>query len=113
VKLLFDQNISYKIVAKLINVFPDSIHVREAGLEGHSDKQIWEYARNNSFSVLTFDADYIVMSTVFGHPPKIIWLRIGNSSTESLRNFLEAHSDLIKEFITSTNYSEVSCLELG
>lgn len=111
-KLLFDQNISYKIVNGLHSGFNGSIHIKQAGLENYTDRQIWEHAKLNGFTIVTFDADFGVMSAILGHPPKIIWLRTGNTSTSSLKQFLDSRIELIKEFITSESYSEVSCLEL-
>jgi predicted nuclease of predicted toxin-antitoxin system len=53
-----------------------------------------------------------VLATLFGHPPKIIWLRIGNTSSNALIDYLQKHSEVIKEFISSSTYADVACLEL-
>jgi predicted nuclease of predicted toxin-antitoxin system len=111
-KLLFDQNISFRIVKQLSSLFPDAAQVKQIGLENSSDRQIWEYAKKNSFTIVTFDADFGVLATLLGHPPKIIWLRIGNTNSNALIEYLQKRSELIKEFITSSNYADVACLEL-
>mgnify|MGYP001609016424 CR=1 FL=1 len=82
-KLLFDQNISYKVVRKLSAVFPDAKHISDVGHQNSNDSQIWEYAQANNFCIVTFDSDFIDISALKGFPPKIIWLRIGNTSTDN------------------------------
>ncbi len=43
-KLLFDQNLSPKLVNRLADLFPGSIHVLSVGLDCADDDRIWEYA---------------------------------------------------------------------
>lgn len=40
-KLLFDQNISFRIVKQILENFPDSNQISQLGLEDCSDKAIW------------------------------------------------------------------------
>jgi predicted nuclease of predicted toxin-antitoxin system len=72
VKLLFDANVSHKLVRRLASEYPDSSHVREAGLGGAEDRQIWDYARANGFMIVSKDTDFRERSYVEGSPPKII-----------------------------------------
>ena len=111
-KLLFDQNISHKIVAQLKDIFQDCSQVRLEGLENYSDISIWEYAKQHNFSIVTFDADFYDISTLKGHPPKIIWLRVGNTSTSNLKKTIEEHNNSIHEFHNSKLCAELSCLEI-
>lgn len=111
-KLLFDQNISFRAIKRIQDIFPDSIQVREAGLENASDREIWNYSKKNSYSIVTFDSDFSSLATLYGHPPKVIWLRTGNISTDSLIKFFEKHTEVIKEFLTSPDYTAIACLEL-
>ena len=108
-KLLLDQNISHKIVSSLSAVFPDSTHVRTEHLEKETDFEIWEYARDNGYSIVTQDADFYELALLHGFPPKVIWLRCGNSSTENIEHILLDNSNISKEFLSSPNYA---CLEL-
>lgn len=71
-KLLFDQNISPKIVKQLEDIFPEAKQVRHLGLEDASDIQIFEYAKTHDFAVVTFDSDFVDLNVVKGFPPKII-----------------------------------------
>ena len=50
-KLLFDQNLSYKLVSELRAEFPDSLHVRNIGLASGDDIEIWKYARDKGFCI--------------------------------------------------------------
>jgi predicted nuclease of predicted toxin-antitoxin system len=87
-KLLFDQNLSPRLVNRLADLFPDSLHVHSVGLDCASDEEIWDYARFHSFAVVTRDDDFNHLSVVRGCPPKIIWLQIGNCSTAKVESIL-------------------------
>ena len=87
-KLLFDQNISFRILTKIEDIYPEDQQVRELELEDSTDKQIWQYANQNNYTIVTFDADFFDMSNLYGHPPKIIWLRTGNRKTSDLERLL-------------------------
>jgi predicted nuclease of predicted toxin-antitoxin system len=112
-KLLFDQNISFRIVAKLKDEFPDSVQVRRLDLENRQDRLIWDHAKQNGFTIVTFDTDFYDLSSLYGHPPKIIWIRLVNPSTEELVNELKARRTVIQAFIESQEWDDVSCLEIG
>jgi predicted nuclease of predicted toxin-antitoxin system len=90
-KLLFDQNISHKLVNELEELFPDSSHVRLLGLHTASDEKVWNYARDNGFTIVTQDSDFNERSLVHGYPPKVIWLRTGNTSTRNIKRLLKKH----------------------
>jgi predicted nuclease of predicted toxin-antitoxin system len=111
-KLLFDQNISFRILRKVSFAFPEAKQIREIGLENKSDKQIWDFARENNFTIVTFDADFFELSNLFGTPPKIIWLRTGNRKTDDLAEFLISKVEFIKDFLSNPSYNELACLEI-
>jgi len=111
--LLFDQNISFRIVKKIQDTFPNSKQIKELGLENYSDNEIWKFAKNKNFTIVTFDSDFFEISNLKGHPPKIIWLRTGNTTTENIVEILKLKEDLIKDFIENPSYSEINCLEIN
>ena len=78
-KLLFDQNISFRVIKKISQFYPEAQQIRALGLENSTDIQIWEYAKRNGYSIVSYDADYFDIASLKGHPPKIVWLRIGNT----------------------------------
>lgn len=108
-KLLLDQNISYRLVKLISDKFPVVEQVRNLGLENKSDKEIWEFAKESDWTIVTFDSDFYDFSVVWGHPPKVIWLRSGNRTTAEIKNILIKHREIIAEFIAEEN---LSCLEL-
>lgn len=111
-RLLFDQNISFRIISKLQDVFPEAKQVRELGLENSTDREIWEYAKSKNYSIVTFDADFYDMSNLYGHPPRIIWLRTGNRKTSDLAKLLTDRSVIIQEFLTDNSYRDIACIEI-
>ncbi len=111
-KLLFDQNISFRIISKIKLNFPDAKQVRQLGIENYSDVEIWKFAKENEFTIVTFDADFYDLSNFKGFPPKIIWLRFGNTKTDFIANIINSRYSIIKDFISSTEYSEIACLEI-
>jgi len=112
VKLLFDQNVSFRILSKISNFFPEAKQVRELGIENFSDVEIWKFAKENNYTIVTFDADFYDLANLKGHPPKIIWLRFGNTKTDFLAEVLNSRNLIIKDFILSKEYAEIACLEI-
>lgn len=97
-KLLFDQNLSPKLVNRLADLFPDSTHVQSVGLDCAGDDQIWEYARLNGFAIVSKDEDYNNLSVVRGTPPKVIWLQLGNCRTVQVEAVFRARFVDIEAF---------------
>lgn len=94
-RLIFDQNLSFKLVALLATDFPDSMHVREVNLAEADDADVWEYARENDLVIVSKDEDFHQLSFLHGPPPKVVWLRLGNCTTTEIEEALRAsHSDL-------------------
>ena len=112
-KLLLDQNISFRITSKIQDLFPDSKQVRDLGLENSKDSFLWNYAKENNYCIVTFDGDFYDLGLIKGSSPKVIWLRLGNTSTQNIEIVLRKNYDLIKTFLTDPNYSEVGCLEIN
>ena len=97
-KLLFDQNISRRLVKQLKELYPGSNHVYPLGLFEATDDEVWKYARNNSFLIVSQDSDFYERSLIFGFPPKVIWLRTGNTSTGNIKTLLIKYSKEIRNF---------------
>ena len=85
-KLLFDQNLSWRLPQQLADLYPDSRHIREAGLKESDDVDIWEYAKLHGFVIVTKDKDFQQRSLLYGPPPKIIWLRVGNCAVNTIED---------------------------
>jgi len=112
-KLLFDQNISFRVVNKLLDLYPGSDQLKRLGLENKSDREIWAFAKEKGHTIVTFDSDFYDLATLYGHPPKIIWLRIDNTNRENLISVFQENHEIIKTFILDKAYAEISCLEIN
>ena len=102
VKLLFDQNLSPKLVKRLENIYPNSDHLDLLGLGTADDVLVWEHARQNDFVVVTKDADFADLSVLRGFPPKVVWLRRGNCSTNDIEEILRDHQAEIEDLATDS-----------
>lgn len=101
-KLLLDQNLSRRLLPGLIDQFPESNQVALLGFEKASDVDIWKFARNEDFAIVTKDADFVELSLLHGFPPKVIWLNLGNASNAEVSARLLAEADAIKSFLMNT-----------
>ena len=103
-RLLFDQNLSPRLVSRLADLHPDSEHVFFIGLAQTDDRALWEYANQNSFTVVTRDSDFSELSLLRGFPPKVIWIRRGNCSTNQIEELLRSHNEDIAQFNENPNF---------
>ncbi|MCW3126258.1 MAG: hypothetical protein JWO03_1916 [Bacteroidetes bacterium] len=110
-KFLLDQNISYRVIKRLREHFPDVQSVKENNLENADDLKIWEYARDNQFTLVTFDEDFNNIQLIKGFPPKIIWFKTGNLDKTQFSDFFISNKDFIKTFVTDEIYAGQGCLE--
>jgi predicted nuclease of predicted toxin-antitoxin system len=98
VKLLFDENVSHRLVGVLANEFPGSAHVRDVGLRAAEDSQIWDHARKLGLVIVSKDTDFRERSYVEGFPPKTIWLDVGNAGTVTIAELLRRERGRIDRF---------------
>jgi len=92
VKLLFDQNLSPKLVEHLADLYPDSNHVYHLGIDLVPDKELREYAGREGFVIVTKDSDFSDLCILLGFPPKVIWIRRGNCSSRDIESILRDHA---------------------
>ncbi len=81
-------------------------------MEDRPDLTIWKFAKENGLTIVTFDSDYSDLAAFYGAPPKVVWLRTGNMTTDSIDMLLRRSSEKIKDFISNDEYKDVSCLEI-
>jgi predicted nuclease of predicted toxin-antitoxin system len=55
------------------------------------DHEVWNYAQTNGFTIVTRDSDYNELLVLRGFPPKVIWIRRGNCSTNEIAAILRSH----------------------
>src|SRR5712671_3201532 len=107
-KLLFDQNLSFKLCQQVADLYPGSSQARLLGLAEADDLTIWQYAGSNGFVLVSLDADFAEMASLLGPPPNVIWLRSGNQPTSEIEALLRNHAKLIAAF----ERDGTACLEI-
>jgi len=101
--LLFDENLSPKLAARLADIFPDSIHVHDCGLGNVEDSMIWQHATVQGFTIVSKDSDFHALSVLKGAPPKLVWLKTGNCSSQQIENLLRTHASQLHAFEADPN----------
>ncbi len=104
-KLLLDENLSNRIIHRIVDLYPDSEHVKTLGMINTDDAVIWEYAKANGFVIVSKDSDFHQRSLLYGHPPKFIYLRVGNCPTSKITQILRDNLDTITQFESSETES--------
>ena len=97
-KLLFDHNLSPRLVSRLADIYSDSNHLFNLNLDTAEDSFVWQYARENDFTIVTKDSDFSELSLLRGFPPKVIWIRIGNCTTNDLESLIRSNTKEIENF---------------
>ena len=80
-------------------------HANLLGLGSATDLEIWSYARERDFAIVSKDDDFRSLSLVNGAPPKVIWLRIGNATTAAIDSFIRSALVKIRTFEISAEES--------
>ncbi len=98
-KLLFDENLSRKLVLRLADLYPGSAHVVGVDLMTSPDREIWNFAKANGFVVVSTDLDFYDLATSLGPPPKVLWLRRWTHPTADAERVLRREAVRISEFL--------------
>ena len=97
-RLLFDENLSPRLVVQLSGLFPGSVHVRDVGMASADDSIVWAFAREHGYCIISKDSDFRSRSLVMGAPPKVISLHVGNCSTSQMIEVVRRHAAYILAF---------------
>ncbi len=95
-KLLLDQNLSFRLLEALEPIYPGSTQVKFVNLDQRDDLTVWRFAKDNDFTIVTKDSDFHEFSVVFGSPPKVIWLKCGNRTKSYVRGLLLDNQEEVK-----------------
>ena len=109
-KLLFDQNLSHRLVNRLQDLYPGSDHSRLALSHSAKDEEIWQHAGDNDFVIVSKDINFAELSREQGQPPKVIRLAMGNCTVEQVETLLRQHENHIRTFYHS---DAEALMELG
>jgi len=110
VKLLFDQNLSFRLCAALADLYPGSTQVRLAGLDTADDLTVWRHAAAEGYTLVTQDTDFRDLAALLGGPPKIVLLRCGNKPTAFIERLLRDHA---ADLMALEAGADAGLLELG
>jgi predicted nuclease of predicted toxin-antitoxin system len=109
-KILIDQNISFRLISRIEKAFPDVLHVKSLGLLDAADLKIFMYAKRNDFdAILTIDEDFLNILLAHGLPPKVIWLRLHNASVAHQAEIILKNVLTINRFLENP---DADCLEI-
>ena len=107
-KILLDNNLSHRLIARLNSLFEECQHVKNVGLDLSDDTVVWQFAKENDYTIVTKDDDFSFISRLRGYPPKIIWLKIGNCSTATIEQVIRDNiGDIHELFGSETGMIEV------
>ena len=109
-RLLFDEPLSEELCKALADVFPGSLHIRLLGQGGAQDPTVWDLARQHGCLVVSRDEDFHRLAVLRGAPPKFVWIRLGNCSTDDIARLLRRSYDDIMRF---DEQDEATVLEVG
>lgn len=108
--LLFDQNLSPRLTNRLADLYPGSAHVDALGLGTANDRTVWDYAKQNGYLIVTKDSDFSELAVVIGFPPKVIWIRRGNCSTNDIEQILQVSYDAISSLVDDNSIGILTLL---
>lgn len=108
-KLLLDENLSRRIIPHILDVYPDSSQIALLDMDSANDRQVWAYAQQNGYMLVTQDSDFNEMSVLYGHPPKVIWLKCGNQPKRRIVEILLSIKEDVQAFADNP---DLSCLEV-
>lgn len=98
-KLLLDENLSPRLSERLQSVYPGTTHVEFMGQRGCTDTYLWEHAKENGYVIVSKDNDFRQRSFLYGGPPKVIWLNVGNCPTDKIFSLLVNSEQTIITFL--------------
>jgi len=108
-KLLLDENLSRRVIPFIQQNFPGSTQISLLQMEHSTDLEIWGYAKKHDYVVVTKDADFLDMSLLYGQPPKIIWLKIGNQTKTATISALQGNDAEIQRVLI---VEDKACVEI-
>ena len=97
-KLLFDENLSPRLAELLAADFPGSTHIERLSMQGVTDAALWAYAHDHGYTVVSKDNDFRQYAFVYGAPPKVVWLSVGNAGTDAITQLMRSEIEALRAF---------------
>ena len=104
-KLLFDANLSPKLIQPIAALFPGSTHLFRIPLPRDADDiDIWAYAKENGFDIVTTDGDdFPPLVKTLGAPPNVIVLESWRYPTKVALELIQRNAMAITELSQSNH----------
>jgi predicted nuclease of predicted toxin-antitoxin system len=109
-RLLVDEPLPEDLCALLADILPDSLPIRLLGHGGARDTVVWDLARQHGCLLVSKDEDFHRLAILHGAPPKSVWIRLGNCSTDDIAQLLRRRQTDVIRF---SEDDEATVLELG
>ncbi len=98
-QFILDNNLSVNLINQISELSTEISHVSIVALERSSDMEIWQYAKQNGYTIITKDSDFKTLSNLFDCPPKVIRVNCGNQTNTYMRDMLLSKSNTIFRFM--------------
>jgi predicted nuclease of predicted toxin-antitoxin system len=108
-RFLVDAQLSPALARYLNQQGHHAEHVIDIGMQAASDRAVWNVAGKNSAVLITKDEDFVVLRAIEAVGPAVVWIRIGNATTQLLmRRFGVAWPQIIQALERGETIVEVN-----
>jgi predicted nuclease of predicted toxin-antitoxin system len=101
VNFLVDVNLPPQLCLWVKSRHHQAEHLFERNLLTATDSAIWELGKVENLTIVSKDVDFYERALLYGPPPQIIHVGLGNCSNARLFDFLAGHWDHIERALTS------------
>ena len=89
-KFLVDNQLPPALTKFLVSKGCDAAHVLELGLDSATDTDIWKFAKENSFVLITKDEDFARRASQPNANAQVVWVRLGNCRKTTLLSVFDS-----------------------
>jgi predicted nuclease of predicted toxin-antitoxin system len=101
VKFLVDANLPPRLCPWLSSHGHEAEHVFELNLLTATDTEIWERGRRDDLIIFSKDVDFYDRALLFGKPPQVVHVAVGNCSNTRLFSALASEWEEIERALLS------------
>lgn len=98
---LADANLPPRLCAWLKSRQHQAEHLLDRNLLTATDTEIWDCGRAETFTIFSKDVDFYDRALLYGPPPQIVHVGLGNCSNARLFDYLATHWDDIEQALDS------------
>jgi predicted nuclease of predicted toxin-antitoxin system len=101
VKFLVDTNLPSRLCVWLRSHRHEAEHLVDLNLLTATDTQIWQRGRSENLVIFSKDVDFYDRALIFGTPPQVVHVEVGNCSNTRLFELLASEWDHIEQALLS------------